>query len=57
MTERTVLQGSFFEAPDGTILSPVCCGQNMKDVGGCSEGCCDDFKCEVCDKRVRLEHC
>lgn len=55
MTERTVLPGDPF-APNGIVNSPVCCGEEMDDDGGCSEGCCDDFKCKRCGKRIRLEY-
>lgn len=40
---------------DGSVSGPRCCGQKMVDVGGCSEGCCDDFKCSVCGYKVRIE--
>jgi len=55
MSERTVLPGDPF-APNGVVTSPVCCDSPMEDDGGCSEGCCDDFKCKVCGKRIRLEY-
>ena len=47
-------------APDvysanGTFRGPMCCGVRMKDDGGCSEGCCDDWLCQVCGKEVRTE--
>ena len=40
---------------DGTCIGPRCCGQKMTDDGGCSSGCCDDYKCEVCGHTVRIE--
>lgn len=40
---------------DGGVTSPRCCHEPMKDDGGCAEGCCDDYKCEVCGKRIRIE--
>ena len=40
---------------DGTVHAPTCCGQSMKDDGGCSQGCCDDYRCTVCGKTVRVE--
>lgn len=55
MTERQILFGDAF-VNNGVVSTPVCCGQKMKDDGGCSEGCCDDFKCEICNKRIRLEY-
>lgn len=55
MAERTVLPGDPF-APNGIVSAPICCGVEMEDDGGCSEGCCDDFKCKVCGKRIRLEY-
>jgi hypothetical protein len=39
---------------DGSVRSPVCCGVKMQDDGGCSEGCCDDFKCTLCGDRLRI---
>lgn len=27
---------------------PKCDEAKLKDVGGCSEGCCDDYACEGC---------
>lgn len=46
-------QGMFCD--DGSVRAPICCGKRMKADGGCSEGCCDDFKCEACGKRTRVE--
>lgn len=40
---------------DGSVHNPQCCGQIMADAGGCSEGCCDDYKCSVCGKTLRVE--
>lgn len=40
---------------DGSVNTPQCCGKPMADDGGCSEGCCDDFKCSACGKRLRVE--
>lgn len=40
---------------DGSVRSPKCCGQDMKLSGGCSEGCCDDFTCGICNKTIRVE--
>lgn len=40
-----------FDAPK----APVCCEQPMEDNGECSDGCCDDYKCKVCDKTIRVE--
>lgn len=39
---------------DGSVSAPKCCGVRMADDGGCSEGCCDDFKCTVCGKTLRI---
>jgi hypothetical protein len=55
MAEDIVLPGDVF-APNGIVHAPVCCGQKMIDDGECSDGCCDYFKCRVCDKRIRLEY-
>ena len=51
--EKAVL-GQSLLTPTG-VKSPTCCGQKMQDDGGCSEGCCDDFKCSVCGKTLRVE--
>lgn len=40
---------------DGNVIGPKCCGQAMADDGGCSEGCCDDFRCLICGYEVRIE--
>lgn len=40
---------------NGTVRGPKCCGQSMKDVGGCSLGCCDDYECTICGYEVRIE--
>lgn len=40
---------------DGSVGRPSCCGVEMQDDGGCSEGCCDDFKCSICGKNLRVE--
>lgn len=40
---------------DGSVRGPKCCGQPMADDGGCSDGCCDDYRCEACGHRVRIE--
>ena len=40
---------------DGKVTAPRCCYQPMADNGGCAEGCCDDYKCEVCGKSIRVE--
>jgi len=41
--------------PGGNVTGPKCCGAPMKADGGCSEGCCDDYRCETCGYRVRIE--
>lgn len=52
--EKALLAQSLTNA-DGSVRAPQCCGQSMKDDGGCSEGCCDDYRCGVCGKRLRVE--
>lgn len=42
-------------ANGGAVVGPRCHGKPMKDVGGCSEGCCDDYQCEECGYKVRIE--
>lgn len=40
---------------DGSVSGPRCCGQEMLDDGGCSDGCCDDYKCSACGHTIRIE--
>lgn len=53
-TEGALL-GILLDNGDGTVRSPTCCGQEMEDDGGCSSGCCDDYKCGLCGKTIRVE--
>lgn len=39
----------------GKCHGPRCCGRPMADNGGCSAGCCDDYKCDQCGHTVRIE--
>jgi hypothetical protein len=39
----------------GHVKGPQCCGNPMADDGGCSSGCCDDYKCAICGHTVRTE--
>ena len=41
--------------PDGKVLSPTCCGAKMLDDGDCGQGCCDDYRCPTCGRKVRVE--
>jgi hypothetical protein len=50
-----VLPGDPFVV-EGVVQSPFCCDEKMEDVGSCSDGCCDYFKCRKCGKRIRLEY-
>lgn len=43
------------DKPSDPIIGPQCCGEPMADDGGCSAGCCDDYKCQKCGHRVRIE--
>lgn len=40
---------------NGHVRGPECCGKPMEDDGGCSEGCCDDYRCAICGHEVRVE--
>lgn len=40
---------------NGSVSGPRCCGQPMTDDGGCIQGCCDDYKCDICGHEVRIE--
>lgn len=40
---------------DGSVSGPSCCGQKMIDDGGCSDGCCDDYRCLICGRSERVE--
>ncbi len=55
MSERKTIIDTGFYCTNGVVNTPTCCGQKMKDDGGCSEGCCDDWKCEKCGKEIRVE--
>jgi len=33
---------------------PKCAGK-LEDDGGCSDGCCDDYKCVDCGYKFRVE--
>ena len=51
--------GSFvWEDNNGRASLPGRCCADMKPklVGGCREGCCDDFECESCGKKWRYEY-
>lgn len=37
------------------VVGPICCGARMTDVGGCSSGCCDDYRCGRCGREHRVE--
>ena len=52
-----MLEGQWQATVDdkGNVTSPGCCNTPMKYNGGCSTGCCDDYKCEVCGKTIRIE--
>lgn len=39
----------------GMVQGPRCCGDWMQNVGECSSGCCDDYKCATCGHSVRIE--
>ncbi len=53
---REVIYGHLLVCPlSGNTMAPRCCGQPMKDDGECDVGCCDDYRCEICSKRVRVE--
>jgi hypothetical protein len=39
----------------GACGAPRCCGQPMADDGDCGMGCCDDYRCEKCGYRCRVE--
>lgn len=53
--ERTLL-GHMLSDADGNVRAPHCCGKPMADDGGCSEGCCDDYKCSDCGKQLRVSY-
>ncbi len=55
MGERKVIYGGPFVCDDGSVTRPSCCGQPMTDDGDCGHGCCDDYRCDVCGKSIRVE--
>lgn len=40
---------------NGRVVGPRCCGQRMADDGDCGQGCCDDYRCEACGFKTRIE--
>lgn len=52
--EKAVISHSLIN-DDGTVRAPTHCGVSMLDDGGCSDGCCDDYKCSVCGFKQRVE--
>lgn len=54
-SERAGWKPATVDEKTGRVTGPWHCGQPMDDDGGCSEGCCDDYKCGVCGKRIRVE--
>lgn len=51
--------GSFiWENNNGRASLPGRCCENMDPelIGGCREGCCDDFRCKSCGKKWRYEY-
>lgn len=40
---------------NGKCIGPQCCGEPMADNGDCGRGCCDDYKCEKCGYKTRVE--
>ena len=57
MSDQQIVPGplSGLERDDGVVETPHHCGEPMEDVGGCPEGCCDDYRCRVCGKKIRIE--
>jgi hypothetical protein len=44
------------EIVSGVVTTRSCqTGRPLEDIGGCSEGCCDDFRCPDCGKEIRIE--
>lgn len=54
MIPRFDTDGSFLGSME---FDPSCTHpkDQLKRVGMCSMGCCDDFLCQACGKRIRLE--
>lgn len=40
---------------NGHVRGPRCCGVPMTDDGDCGQGCCDDYRCETCGYKCRVE--
>ena len=52
--ENAILAQSLTDQ-NGQVHAPLCCDTIMVDDGGCSNGCCDDYRCERCGKRIRIQ--
>jgi transposase-like protein len=47
-------QDSNVYAADEAVC-PKCGSRELKDNGGCAEGCCDDYVCKSCGYAFRIE--
>lgn len=60
MSEKKIGDRIIFTDPRHTMRfleeKPNCiCGGKFIDEGECPEGCCTDYKCEDCNKQIRME--
>lgn len=53
--EKTPEYQGAYVGEKGYVYGPICCGERMKCIGGCAEGCCDDYQCQTCKKVIRVE--
>jgi hypothetical protein len=50
-----IMDSAHLISPGGVVTAPECCGLPMIYEGDCGIGCCSDYKCRACRRRVRVE--
>lgn len=49
------VNGAYLGSVDSEVLTDHCRHTQLKKVGGCKYGCCDDYVCKLCGRRFRVE--